>query len=61
LFLIGKIEKYLINLGFTASPKLLNQHYAKPEGWGIHGVFRVGQGKVVKGTMDFRRMMEIIT
>lgn len=57
--LMGKIEKYLINLGFTANPKLLNQHYATVEAWGIRGVVRGGQGKVAKGTVDFRQMMGI--
>lgn len=57
--LMGKIERYLINLGFTANSKLLNQQYTKPEGWGIRGVIRGGQGKVAKGTIGFRQMMGI--
>jgi len=56
---IAKVEKYLINLGFTANPKLINQHYTKPERWGIRGLIRGGQGKVAKGIGDFRQMLGV--
>jgi hypothetical protein len=56
---IAKVEKYLINLGFTANPKLVNQHYTKPERWGIRGLIRGGQGKVARGIGDFRQMLGI--
>jgi hypothetical protein len=56
---LHKIEKFLINLGLTANPKLLNQHYTKPENWGIRGVVRGGKGKTAKGTVNFRQMMGI--
>jgi hypothetical protein len=46
-----KEEKYLINLGVTANPKLINQHYTNPERRGIRGLIRGGQGKVAKATV----------
>jgi hypothetical protein len=56
---LHKVERFLINLGLTANPNLLNQHYTKPEKWGIRGVVRGGKGKVAKGTVGFRQMMGI--
>ncbi len=56
---IMKVEKYLVNLGVTANPKLVNQHYTKPERWGIRGLIRGGQGKVARGIGDFRQMMGV--
>ena len=54
---IAKVEKFLINLGFSANRHLINKHYTKIEPWGIRGMVRGGQGKVAKGAGDFRRMM----
>jgi hypothetical protein len=54
-----KVEKYLVNLGVTANPKLINQHYTKPERWGIRGLIRGGKGKVARGIGDFRQMMGV--
>jgi len=51
--------KYLVNLGVTANPKLINQHYTKLERRGIRGLLRGGQGKVAKGIGDFHQMMGI--
>jgi hypothetical protein len=56
---IAKVEKYLINLGVTANPKLINQHYTKGERWGIRGLIRGGQGKVARGIGDFRQMLGV--
>jgi hypothetical protein len=56
---ISAIEKYLINLGVTANPDLLNVRGTKPPDWGIKGVIRGGKGKTATGTRDFRRMMGI--
>lgn len=58
---IRRIEKFLINLGLTANPKLLNQHYTTPENWGIRGVVRGGKGKTARGAASFRQMMGIKT
>jgi hypothetical protein len=55
-----KIEKFLINLGLTANPKLLNQHFTNPENWGIRGVVRGGKGKTAQGAVSFRQMMGIV-
>jgi len=56
---IAKVEKYLITLGVSANPKLLNRQNVKPETWGIRGLIRGGQGKVAKGASDFRQMLGI--
>ncbi len=56
---IAKVEKYLINLGITANPNLVNQHYTKMERWGIRGLIRGGKGKVGKGTGYFRDMLGV--
>ncbi len=56
---IGELEKYLIGLGFTANPDLLNVQDTKAENWGIKGIVRGGQGKVSAGTSGFRKMMGI--
>src|SRR5258708_8754831 len=56
---IGEIEKYLINLGITANPDLLNEKGTKPPDWGIQGVVRGGKGKVSAVTKDFRKMLGI--
>jgi|SRR5271165_1599385 len=56
---IAKVEKYLINLGVTANPNLINQHYTKLERWGIRGLIRGGKGKVAKGIGDFRQMLGV--
>jgi hypothetical protein len=53
---ISKIEKYLIDLGVTANPNLLNQKGTKPPKWGIQGVIRGEKGKVTAVTKDFRKM-----
>jgi len=56
---LHRIEKFLITLGLTANPNLLNQHYTKLENWGIRGVVRGGKGKTARGTVNFRQMMGI--
>lgn len=56
---IRAVEKYLIDLGLTANPELLNRRDTKPPGWGIQGVIRGGKGKVSSGTGSFRRMLGI--
>jgi hypothetical protein len=56
---IRAVEKYLIDLGLTANPELLNKKDTKPPGWGIQGVIRGGQGKVSAGTSSFRQMLGI--
>ena len=56
---IREVEKYLINLGFTANPDLLNKQDKKANDWGIRGVVRGGKGKTSAGTKSFRRMMGI--
>src|ERR1017187_2374138 len=56
---LHKVERFLINLGLTSNPQLLNQHYTKPEKWGIRGVVRGGKGKTAQGTVSFRQMMGI--
>jgi hypothetical protein len=50
---IAKVERYLVNLGFTANRNLINKHYTKIERWGIRGLIRGGQGKVARGTGEF--------
>jgi hypothetical protein len=56
---IAKVEKYLINLGVTANPDLINLHFTKPERWGIRGLIRGGKGKVARGIGDFRQMLGV--
>lgn len=56
---IRAVEKYLIDLGLTANPELLNKRDTKPPGWGIQGVIRGGMGKVSAGTSPFRQMLGI--
>jgi len=56
---IRAVEKYLIDLGLTVNPDLLNKRDTKPPGWGIQGVIRGGQGKVSAGTSSFRKMLGI--
>jgi hypothetical protein len=56
---IREVEKYLIDLGLTANPELLNKKDTKPPGWGIQGVIRGGKGKVSAGTHAFRQMLGI--
>ena len=56
---ISAIERYLINLGITANPDLLNERDTKTPDWGIKGVVRGGKGKSTKGTKPFRLMMGI--
>jgi hypothetical protein len=56
---ISKIERYLIDLGATANPNLLNQRGTKPPKWGIQGVIRGGKGKVTSVTKAFRKMLGI--
>lgn len=56
---IHAVQKYLIDLGITANPGLLNQKDTKPPDWGIKGIVRGGKGKTSKGTGDFRRMLGI--
>jgi hypothetical protein len=57
---IRAVEKYLIDLGLTANPDLLNKRDTKPPGWGIQGVIRGGLGKVSSGTSSFRKMLGIV-
>jgi hypothetical protein len=54
------VETYLVNLGFTANRNLINKHNTKIERWGILGLIRRGQGKVARGTGEFRRMMGFV-
>src|ERR1700722_8008732 len=56
---IRAVEKYLIDLGLTANPDLLNKRDTEPPGWGIQGVIRGGKGKVSDGTSSFRKMLGI--
>jgi hypothetical protein len=56
---IRAVEKYLIDLGLTVNPELLNKKDTKPPGWGIQGVIRGGKGKVSAGTRSFRQMLGI--
>ena len=56
---IAKVENYLINLGITSNPNLVNQHYTKTERRGLRGLIRGGKGKVGKGTGYFREMLRI--
>lgn len=56
---IGAIEKYLINLGVTANPDLLNVRGTKTPDWGIKGVIRGRKGKTAAGTRDFPQMMGV--
>jgi hypothetical protein len=56
---IREVETYLINLGFTANPKILNKQDKVVPDWGIRGVVRGGKGKTVAGTGDFRKLMGI--
>ena len=56
---IRAVEKYLIDLGLTVNPELLNKRDTKPPGWGIQGVIRGGKGKVSVGTSSFRQMLGI--
>jgi hypothetical protein len=57
--LIREVEKYLVNLGFTANPDLLNKQDRALNEWGIRGVVRGGKGKTTSGTKEFRKMMAI--
>jgi hypothetical protein len=56
---IRAVEKYLIDLGLTVNPELLNKKDTKPPGWCIQGVIRGGKGKVSAGTSSFRQMLGI--
>jgi len=57
--MIREVEKYLINLGITANPDLLNKQDASLPDWGINGVVRGGKGKVAAGVKSFRKMLGI--
>ena len=56
---ISAVEKYLITLGITANPGLMNAKGTKQPKWAIKGVIRGGKGKITKGTKDFRQMMGV--
>ena len=56
---IRAVEKYLIDLGLTVNPELLNKKDTKPPGWSIQGVIRGGKGKVSAGTSPFRQMLGV--
>jgi len=56
---IRAVEKYLIDLGLTVNPDLLNKKDTKPPGWGIQGVIRGVKGNVSAGTTPFRQMLGI--
>ena len=56
---IKDLEDYLITIGVTANPSLLNIKGTKTEEWGILGVLRGGRGKPTNAATDFRRMMKL--
>ena len=55
---IGELEEYLIQLGMTANPDLLNIKGTQVEEWGIKGMLRAGKGKPSKATAYFKTMMK---
>jgi len=56
---IGELEGFLIQVGLTANPYLLNVKGTKAEDWGITGVLRGGKGKPSQDARQFRRLMKI--
>jgi len=55
--IIKDVESFLIEIGATRNPELLNVKGANQKRWGIKGIVRGGKGKVSKPAKEFKRMM----
>ena len=58
---VKHLEKFLIELGVTANPELLNVKGTKQPEWGITGVVRRGSGKPSASARLFKKLMGIST
>ncbi len=53
---IDDIESYLINLGATHNPRLLNERGREAPTWSIDGVVRAGRGKPSHEAREFKKL-----
>jgi len=56
---INDLESFLIQVGMSANPDLLNVKGTKFEKWGIAGVLRGGKGKPNNAAKQFRQLMKM--
>ena len=56
---VKELERFLIQVGLTANPDLLNIKGTKAEEWGVTGVIRGGKGKPNQDAKLFRKLMNI--
>lgn len=56
---VSELEEFLIQVGVSANPALLNIQGTKQEEWGIAGVLRGGKGKTTMAASQFRQLMKI--
>lgn len=55
---VTDLEKFLIQLGMSANPEILNIKGTQTEEWGVQGMLRAGKGKPSTSAKRFKKMMK---